>query len=88
MANLSLEQQEALCHAEPETFRPVPGGWGRKGATLVRLPGARAKSVRMALSAAWQNLAPPRLWRHPPSSPRTKGGSARRRSRARPATKA
>ena len=57
MVKLTLEQQEALVEAEPETYAPVPGGWGRKGATHVRLRRARAKSLGLALTLAWRNVA-------------------------------
>jgi hypothetical protein len=62
MVKLTLAQQEALCAAEPDVFRPVGGAWGLKGATNVRLRPARTASVRLALTAAVQNLAarPPR----------------------------
>jgi hypothetical protein len=63
MVKLTPEQQEAFVSAEPEVFRPVKGGWGLKGATLVVLRSARTKSLRVALAAAWQNLAPPKLRR-------------------------
>ena len=38
-ANLMLEHelQEAICDALPKSFAPVPGGWGRMGATTVNL---------------------------------------------------
>ena len=44
--------------AEPAVFVPVKGGWGQKGATNVRLRPAKARSVRVALAAAWRNVAP------------------------------
>jgi hypothetical protein len=63
MVKLTPEQQEAFVSAEPAVFAPVKGGWGRGGATTVRLRAARAKSLRVALAAAWRNVAPPRLRR-------------------------
>jgi hypothetical protein len=38
-ANLMLDSdvQEAVCEALPKSFAPVPGGWGRMGATTVNL---------------------------------------------------
>src|SRR5260370_35462208 len=58
MVNLAPEQQEAFVSAEPAVFVPVKGGWGQKGATNVRLRPAKARSVRVALAAAWRNVAP------------------------------
>ena len=48
-------------NVEPAVFVPVRGGWGLKGATNVRLQGARVASLRVAVAAAWQNVAPRRL---------------------------
>jgi hypothetical protein len=58
MVKLTPEQQEAFVDAEPEVFAPVKGGWGRRGATIVRLRPAKARSVRVALAVAWRNVAP------------------------------
>lgn len=61
MVKLTPEQQEALVAAEPKVYVPVKGGWGLRGATNVRLRGAKAASVRMALGAAWRNVASRKL---------------------------
>ena len=61
MVKLTPEQQEAFVSAEPAVFAPVKGGWGRRGATIVQLRAARVRSVRVALAAAWRNVAPRRL---------------------------
>lgn len=61
MVKLTPDQQEAFVAAEPAVFMPVKGGWGRKGATNVLLRPARVGSVRVAIAAAWGNVAPPRL---------------------------
>ena len=58
MLKLTPEQQEALTHAEPRAFAPVKGGWGRKGATNVRLRLAKVASVRLGLELSWRNVAP------------------------------
>ena len=55
---LTPEQQELFVRAEAKTFRPVPGGWGRKGATQVVLRAAKKSAVREALQVAWSNRAP------------------------------
>ena len=46
-----------LVEAEPEIFRAVPGGWGKRGATNVRLAKADATTLKSALTMAWQNIA-------------------------------
>jgi hypothetical protein len=61
MVKLPLEQQHNFVQTYPSIFQPVPGGWGRKGATRVNLAKAGAATVRLALTAAWRNTAPKRL---------------------------
>lgn len=61
MIALTPEQQELFVGAQPKTFTPVKGGWGRKGATQVRLRTAAKGAVREAMSIAWRNRAPKRL---------------------------
>lgn len=55
---LTTEQQSMLVEAEPDIFRPVPGGWGRQGYTNVRLAKADATTLKSALTMAWKNVAP------------------------------
>jgi hypothetical protein len=65
MVQLSVEQQSVLVEAEPEIFRPVPGAWGKGGATNVRLAKADPTTLKSALAMAWQNIAS-----KPPARPR------------------
>src|ERR1700760_1875024 len=58
MVKLTVEQQAMLVEAEPEIFRPVPGGWGQRGATNVRLAKADTRTLQSALGLAWGNIAP------------------------------
>jgi hypothetical protein len=60
MVKLTPEQQALFVRTEPNAFQPIPGGWGRKGATKVILENAAEPSVRQALTAAWRNTAPKR----------------------------
>jgi hypothetical protein len=55
---LTVEQQSMLVDAEPDIFRPVPGGWGRQGYTNVRLAKADVATLKSALTMAWENVAP------------------------------
>jgi len=55
---LTAEQQTMLVEAEPDIFRPVPGGWGKQGYTNVRLARADAATMKSALAMAWGNVAP------------------------------
>ena len=70
MVKLTPEQQAVVVEAEPEIFRPVPGGWGKGGSTNVRLAKADATTLRSALKMARDNLAakPARLARAKKSS--------------------
>jgi hypothetical protein len=63
MVKLTPEQQQEFVDAEPAVFVPVKGGWGRKGATSVRLQSANKSTLRAALTAAWSNRAPKALAR-------------------------
>ena len=58
---LTPEEQELRTLAEPEVFEPVPGAWGRRGYTKVRLSEANELDLRSALHAAWRSVAPKRL---------------------------
>ena len=60
MVQLTPEQQELFVRTEPNTFTPVPGGWGKKGATHVLLKTAKKAAVREALQVAYTNRAPRR----------------------------
>jgi hypothetical protein len=54
--NLPLipELQAEFAAERPDVFLPVPGGWGKNGATHVRLAVADADLLRGALHAAWR----------------------------------
>ena len=58
MVKLTPEQQSMLVEAEPEIFRPVPGGWGKQGYTNLLLAKADAATLKSALTMAWKNVAP------------------------------
>jgi hypothetical protein len=63
MVKLTPEQQEGFVRAEPDVFVPVKGGWGRGGATSVKLRAATKKVLQRAMAAAWCNAAPKKLAR-------------------------
>lgn len=63
---LTSEQQDLMCAAEPDVFKPVPGGWGARGWTRVFVKKADAATARSALWMAWRNVAPAKLQKlHP-----------------------
>ena len=51
---LSLEQQAAFLEEQPALFLPVAGGWGRMGATHIRLALATEEVLAGALHTAWK----------------------------------
>lgn len=51
---LSPEQQAMFVVGAPEVFVPVAGGWGRNGATHVRLPAVSPDVLEGALRTAWK----------------------------------
>lgn len=61
MVKLTLEQQRVFVKDAPDSFRPIAGGWGARGATLVPLSKAKVAPVRRALITAWRNTAPKTL---------------------------
>ncbi|WP_165234558.1 MmcQ/YjbR family DNA-binding protein [Aquisphaera insulae] len=50
---LSPELQGSLLAEAPEVFLPVPGGWGRHGATHIRLAEATPEQLLKGLKLAW-----------------------------------
>ncbi|HEY2457853.1 MAG TPA: MmcQ/YjbR family DNA-binding protein [Candidatus Acidoferrum sp.] len=51
---LDLEQQAAFVGELPEVFLPIAGGWGRMGATHIRLAVASEDVLEGALRTAWK----------------------------------
>ncbi len=51
---LTPEEQAAFCDELPDVFRPIAGGWGRKGMTHIVLAQADEDVLRGALRTAWQ----------------------------------
>ncbi len=51
---LTPEQQAAFVAELPEVFIAIPGGWGRNGATHVRLAAANEDLLLGALRTAWK----------------------------------
>jgi hypothetical protein len=51
---LTPAQQALFVEDQPEVFLPVAGGWGRNGATHVRLEAANEDLLAGALRTAWK----------------------------------
>jgi hypothetical protein len=61
MVKLPLLDQDKFVQESPEVFTPVPGYWGKNGATHVHLKKATKKILQPALAVAWRNVAPKQL---------------------------
>lgn len=59
--NLTPAQQTEWTDRNPDAFEPVPGGWGRRGCTQVRLKSVTTVVLKQAMFVAWLNTAPTKL---------------------------
>jgi hypothetical protein len=57
MLKLSLIDQSVFCSYDNTVFFPVPGGWGKKGATFVELNKVRKDIFKDALTTAYNGVA-------------------------------
>ena len=57
MVKLPPDQQAAFVDLDPAAFAPVKGGWGRQGATNVRLKTVKEETLHGALTVAWQSVS-------------------------------
>lgn len=60
MVRLSSADRRRVVRAKPKIFRPVTGGWGRRGCTSVFPEAADEQSVAEAVEPAWRRIADPR----------------------------
>ena len=51
---LTPEQQATFVDEAPEIFLPIAGGWGRNGATHIRLAATSEDGLAGALRTAWK----------------------------------
>jgi hypothetical protein len=75
---LSPALQQTLIAEAPEIFLPIPGGWGRMGATHVRLADASVQQMLKGLQLAW-NLRVEKNRKSRSTTPRRGRGSPSRR---------
>jgi uncharacterized protein (DUF1697 family) len=61
MVKLKPPQQRDVIEKHPGAFAPIAGGWGRMGATEVRLGSADQATMRAVIQMAWRNVAPKNL---------------------------
>jgi hypothetical protein len=61
MVKLSVIDQSVFCSIDKTVIYPVPGGWGRKGATLINLKKVKKEMLIDALTTGWKTVAPLKL---------------------------
>ena len=61
MVKLSAIDQSVFCAYNKEVIFPVPGGWGKQGATFIDLKKVKKSMLIDAMTTAWKTTAPPKL---------------------------
>ena len=61
MVKLSAIDQSVFCAYNKEVIFPVPGGWGKQGATFINLKKIKKSMLIDAMTTAWKTTAPPKL---------------------------
>jgi hypothetical protein len=61
MVKLSAHDQSVFCAFDHAIVYPVPGGWGRQGATYIDLQKVRKSMLEDALRTAYCTVAPKAL---------------------------
>ena len=57
MLKLALVDQSVFCSYNDKIFFPVPGAWGKKGATFVDLKKVRKDMFKDAITCAYNNVS-------------------------------
>ena len=61
MEKLSAIDQSVFCSYNKDVIFPVPGGWGKGGATFINLKKVKKAMFQDALKTAWKTTAPAKL---------------------------
>ena len=61
MVKLSLVDQSVFCTYNKEIIYPVPGGWGKGGATYIELKNVGKRMLEDALTTSYCEVAPEKL---------------------------
>ena len=56
MVKLTTDEQAELMKLKPKMFVPSAGAWGRQGCTNVVLAMADARTLRQAMTLAWEGV--------------------------------
>jgi hypothetical protein len=62
MVKLLSVDQSVFCSYNKEVIFPVPGGWGRQGATFINLKKVKKTMFLDALTTAWKTTAPAKFF--------------------------
>jgi hypothetical protein len=73
---INPELQAEMISQRPDLFLPVSGGWGRLGATHIRLAKAMEADLKWALQAAWKSRVERNAQAHTKKRSRKPRGSA------------
>lgn len=60
MVKLSLVDQSVFCAFDKNIIYPVPGGWGKQGATYIDLKKIKKSMLKDALTTAYNYVNPKR----------------------------
>lgn len=58
MVKLNPVEQSVFCAFDKRIIYPVPGGWGRKGATFIDLGKVKKGMLKHALTVAYSAVGP------------------------------
>lgn len=61
MVKLNLSDQSVFCVFDSSVIYPVPGGWGKKGATYIELNKVKSAMLKDAITTAYCTTAPRKL---------------------------
>ena len=61
MVKLSAIDQSVFCSYDKDVIFPVPGGWGKLGATFINLKKVKKTMFLDAIKTAWKTTAPAKL---------------------------
>jgi hypothetical protein len=61
VVKLSGIDQSVFCAFDDTVIYPVPGGWGRRGWTMINLKKVKKAMLLDAVSTAWKTVAPAKL---------------------------
>jgi len=57
MVKLNVMDQSVFCSFDKSIIYPVPGGWGKKGATFINLKKVKKEMLIDAITCAWKSVA-------------------------------